>query len=109
MFVCNAWVLSQLKLTDFKDEGPSEATSQKRGPELGSGIMLRPYQEEAYHAGSSFWEPWAPLRASSGVLGGSRLDPPRARPEAVPEGVGPAAGCPACLSPPGDGVIGWRQ
>lgn len=39
----------QLRLTDFKDEAPSEAT-QRKEPELGSGVRLRPYQEDAYQA-----------------------------------------------------------
>jgi superfamily II DNA or RNA helicase len=38
-------VLSQLRLTDFKDEAPS----QRKEPELG-GVKLRPYQEDAYQA-----------------------------------------------------------
>jgi superfamily II DNA or RNA helicase len=41
--------LSQLRLTDFKGEAPSEAAPQRREASLGS-IKLRPYQEEAYHA-----------------------------------------------------------
>ncbi len=48
IFVCIALVLSQLRLTDFASEAPSEAT-QRKEPELG-GVRLRPYQEEAYHA-----------------------------------------------------------
>ena len=43
-------MLSQFRLTDFKDDAPSEATSQKKELELGSGVRLRPYQEEAYQA-----------------------------------------------------------
>jgi hypothetical protein len=42
-------MLSQLRLTDFKDEGPFE-TLQAQEKEKASGIRLRPYQEEAYHA-----------------------------------------------------------
>ena len=41
-------MLSQSRLTDFKDEVPSEA-AQRKEPELG-GVRLRPYQEEAYYA-----------------------------------------------------------
>jgi superfamily II DNA or RNA helicase len=47
--------LSQFRLTDFANEAPSEAspsetTQAQREAILGSGVKLRPYQEEAYHA-----------------------------------------------------------
>jgi superfamily II DNA or RNA helicase len=47
--------LSQLRLTDFANEAPSEtspseATQTQREAVLGSGVKLRPYQEEAYQA-----------------------------------------------------------
>jgi superfamily II DNA or RNA helicase len=47
--------LSQLRLTDFANEAPSEAspseaTQAQREAVLGSGVKLRPYQEEAYQA-----------------------------------------------------------